>query len=341
MISQESTYRESDLTDFSSALLRTNAKNNVSRSKKNSASNAYTSSDNHNLSGVLSQIQDDGPAFSDTTKRDNLVNLKIKNNTTQQIEKNSELNKDDFQSYSTNELLRKAIVNADGADIDSKNRTSPQLLLMLLATVITVTSLFMVYTKTSDMEEALNLYTVKLNDSAASQNNDLPPEITSINKTLQSVQKELKLIKKDYPVTDEKYLATLTSKISPKIDEAVAIKDNVSILEIEIMELKSELQTVSTELKSISNNKVIEEKEVAVGAWIVNLASLASKYSADNAVKQLIAAGLSPSLQEAVVNGERIYRLSVGGFKNRSDAELFVREAGKKYGMKNGWIRKS
>lgn len=351
MISQESIYTDTALSDFSSALLRANSKDQgmdttVERAAPVS-SNEYSSAGNRNLSSVLSQIQDDGPAYagSDTSKPDNLVNLLANKNdssaSTSIDQQNSELNKSELnqeavQAYSTNELLQKAMLSADDTVESSKSSNWPQMLLMLFVAIVSVASLVMIYTKTNAMEATLNLYDARIKDSEVSQNIALSPKIMSINETLQSVQQELQLMKTDYP-------ASMDSRVAPQSNEAVAINENVSVLEGEILALKSELNTVNDKLKSIDSadntgNKVTSTK---LEGWVVNLASFTNKNSAQKKAEQLSAAGLSSSLQQAVVKGSKVYRLSVGGFENRSEAELFIREAGDKYGLKNGWVRKS
>ena len=355
MISQESIYTDTALSDFSSALLRANSNDqDIDTTGERSvpvSSNEYSSAGNRNLSSVLSQIQDDGPAYdgSDTSKPDNLLNLVTNKNdrsastsiNQQNSESNkTELNQEAVQDYSTNELLRKAMLSADDTEERSKSSSWPQMLLMLFVAIVSVASLVMIYTKTNAMEATLNLYDARIKDSEASKNIELSPKIMSINETLQSVQQELQLIKTDNP-------ASVDNRVPAQSNEAVAINENVSALEDEILILKSELNTANKKLKAKDNADSTAKKVASMNlastkleGWVVNLASFTNKNSAQKKAEQLSAAGLSPSLQQAVVKGSQVYRLSVGGFENRSDAELFIREAGDKYGLKNGWVRK-
>jgi hypothetical protein len=360
MISQQATYADSTLSDFSTALLR--VKNNDQNSafaaerSVHALSNGSTPAPNRNLSSVLSQIQDDGPAYNGpaynsssytgSAKRGAAVGRKTNNKSdSDSIGQQGKVNNNAIHRYSSAELLQQAMMATDETDLNAKNRSWPQWLLMLSVSAVTALSLFMLYTKTIDMEATLNLYDARINGDMGANANEQSPNIMTINETLQSVQQELQFIKTDYSASDARYLATITDKISPQIDEAVSIKDNVNALKDEMLILRSELQAVSNKFKAKSkdNNKGNRagNKTVASNGWVINLASLSNKIMAEKSVKQLVAAGLSPSIQEAVVNGQHVYRLSVGGFTNRNEAELFVREAGNKYGMKNGWIRKS
>ncbi len=56
-------------------------------------------------------------------------------------------------------------------------------------------------------------------------------------------------------------------------------------------------------------------------------------------LKKLDVAGLSPSLEKAVVRGKPVYRISVSGFTDLDEAKLFVQNAADKYGVKGSKIR--
>jgi cell division septation protein DedD len=351
MISQESIYMDTALSDFSTALLRANKNEKHSKStldrSVNTSSYENTATGNRNLSSVLSQIQDDGPAGEDISKPDYRLNQaanKVDSNDINTYNQQhpgftkTEINQKALQDYTTNELLRKTILTSDGTDENAKNSIWPQMLLMLFVAIVSVASLFVIYTKTNDMEAILNLYDARIKDSETSRSIEISsPGITSINEALQSVQQELQLIKAEYPAM----LVNRTS--SQQIDEAVEAKHNVSVLEEEILALKSELKTVNSKLKAIDIDNSPGKNVVTTKSdgWVVNLASFTNKNSAEKVVDILYAAGLSPSLQQAVVNDEQVFRLIVDGFENRNDAESFIREAGKKYGMNNGWVRKA
>jgi len=161
---------------------------------------------------------------------------------------------------------------------------------------------------------------------------------TKISEKLQSLQNELQTIKTDYLVLDKKYVSLVQNKTTETINETASIKDDVSVFKYEILSLKSELQAVKNKLKI---NKSLPVQAATDSGLTVMLASLTNKVRAEKIVQQLYAEGLKPSLKPAIVKGEKVYRLSVSGFYNRDEAELFIRKADKKYGMKNSRIRKS
>lgn len=340
MISQESMYTDTALSDFSTALLRANKKENLSEP----ALARSTATVNANLSSVLSQIQDDGPAYADRLKPENVVNLTTNNdrNKTNSINQshpefnNNGFNQKAIDDYSANDLLRKAILSAEDAEEKTKNRIWPQMVVMLFVAAVSVASLFIIYTKTNDMQATLNLYDARIKNSEATQNIEPSPEISSISQILKSMQQQIQLIKTESPILAD-------NKSPSQTDETVAKDENVSMLKDEILALKSELKTVNSKLKAVDVDDALSKKIITtkLEGWVVNLASFTNRISAQKKVVQLTAAGLTASLQQAMVNEGLVYRLSVGGFKSRSEAELFIREAGNKYGMKDGWIRKS
>ena len=70
--------RYNDISDFSSTLL--NFRDEDEGATVRSSSSDYMSRDNGNLSSILSQIQDDGPASDGVSKRGNLFSRAINSN---------------------------------------------------------------------------------------------------------------------------------------------------------------------------------------------------------------------------------------------------------------------
>jgi hypothetical protein len=44
-------------------------------------------------------------------------------------------------------------------------------------------------------------------------------------------------------------------------------------------------------------------------------------------------------MQEVVVNGKKMYRISAEGFSTPEEAAAFITEAREKYGFDGGWIK--
>ena len=118
-------------------------------------------------------------------------------------------------------------------------------------------------------------------------------------------------------------------------------KNNVSDLENEILLLKEELATLKNKQNTFKENTGPATKTTDNNTLTVNLASLTNKVKAEELVKKLSTTGLIPSIENAVVNDQRVYRISVSGFADLAAARLFIRTADKQYGMKDSWLRKS
>ena len=348
MTSRASTYTDSMLSDFSSALLGEGADDqDMEEVIVNISSRDYGSPDNSNLSSVLSQIQDDGPAYGKSVKQEQrysqAANTDYRNDAAPVEQSNDVFNshagaEQQPSPFSTNELhLGK-----------TSNRSIWLQLTMTL--VITVTAgLIMVEldARTSNLEQALNVYDIDLQESITAQGDDLLPEIKKINGALKSVQQDLQIVQTDYSGLGKRYEEAIENNLSTKAGEVVSIKNNVRVLENEILVLTEELEIVKSKLIATKENTRLNNKTTASSTissstgLIVNLASLSNAEKAESLVKKLYAAGLSPSIQNTVVKDKRVYRVSVSGFSDEKEAKLFIQNAEKQYGMKDGWIRKS
>jgi len=313
----------------------------------NITANDYNSIANHNLSSVLSQIQDNGPAYAESVKQQShsrSSNEAMAYNT--DASKHADELYDDTVSLSSGKVPNDANTQA-AASAPGKREISPgvwlQLLLLLISAALLASTLFRLDAQTNTIENSLSVYDEKI-DEKIQESVDLQRESSAdgasgIKAALQSLQNELKLIKTDYSVLDKKYIEMAQNKATLETQNTVA-QDDVDTFKHEILSLKNELQTVKDKLKITATAKQLPAAPVNNGLT-VTLASLTNKDKAEKIVQQLYAEGLQPSIKQAVVNGARVYRLSVSGFFNRDEAESFIRKADKKYGMKDSRIRKS
>ncbi len=324
------------------------------------AHNKNTTAGNANISNVLSQIQDDGPAYADLQRRDNLIDLRSdKSNQTSAMQQSAVLNNEKKQPDLSAAIIPNRMQN-HGRDVRDRdaavtglNKTTwIQLSLILFVALVITFFLFRLDTRTDQLEVSLNSLDDDVLDSIDSYDNEISPEFRSIKKALKAVKQELELIKAN-TVSESKFDKPAVSKsfVSEQFQQT-SINDNIDIMEDEILALKNELKIAKDKLKVISANKAgyknltVDEKATATTAisttgWVANLASFTNKNKADKALEPLYAAGLLPLIQEANVNGRRIYRLIIDGFASQADAKLFVRRAGDEFGLPGGWIRKS
>jgi hypothetical protein len=327
--------------------------------------NQHTVAGNKNISSMLSQIQDEGPAYADSqvdSKRsDDLIDLRsAKSNETPGYQQNDVLNNEKKQPDLSAQFMRNR--NIQAATGLNKNKTSwinttwLQVSLVSFVVLALTFFLFRLDARTDQLEVSLNSHDDVL-DSIDSYTSELSPEFRSIKKTLKAVKQELELIKGS-TVSETKVddAAVSESSVSQQFQQP-SISDNIGIMDDEILALKNELKIANDKLKAISSDKgragnpVVDEKASVVPAnattaisttgWVVNLASFTDINKTEKALEPLYAAGLSPLIQEANVNGQRIYRLIIDGFASQADAKLFVRRADDEFGLHGGWIRKS
>ncbi len=315
----------------------------------NMTANNYNSIANHHLSSVLSQIQDNGPAQTNSGRQKyrDQVPQETKSRNTASARQNGDELYDDTVSISSGSGEGKTQYQAESLS-SSKKEISPgvwlQLLLLLISAALLASTLFRLDAQTNTIENSLSVYdeTIdeKIQESVDLQRGNSTDGTSKIKAALQSLQKELQLIKTDYSTLDKKYVEMAQNKASLETQNMTAQED-VSTFKYEILSLKSELQTVKDKLNLTGTEKRFAAETPVNNGLTVALASLTNKNRAEKIVQQLYAEGLVPSIKQAIVNGKRVYRLSVSGFYNMDEAESFIRKADKKYGMKDSRIRKS
>ena len=316
-----------------------------------------TAAGNKNISNVLTQIQDEGPAYADrhtaSQRPDKLSNLRAdESNKTSGKAESEVLNKHDKKPDLSAVLMKKSDRNSTEVGLNKNKTTWVQLSLFLFVSLVITFFLFRLDARTDQLEVSLNSLDDDVFDSIDSYDNEISPEFRRIKKTLKAVKQELELIKGN-TVAETKFDKSVVSKslVNEQFQQP-SIYDNIDIMEDEILALKNELKIAKDKLKVISANKAgyqnltVDEKVTATTAisttgWVANLASFTNKNKADKALEPLYAAGLLPLIQEANVNGRRIYRLIIDGFSSQADAKLFVRRADDEFGLPGGWIRKS
>jgi hypothetical protein len=323
---------------------------------KQSTANQNTVAGNKNISSMLSQIQDEGPAYAgsqvDSQRSDDLINLSsAKSNETPGYQQNDVVNNEKKQPDLSAQFMRNR--NTQAATGLNKNKTTwIQLSLILFVALALTFFLFRLDARTDQLEVSLNSHEDDVLDSIDSYTSELSPEFRSIKKTLKVVKQELELIKAS--------TVSATKVEGPVVNEqfqSPSISDNIGIMDDEILALKNELKIAKDKLKALNVDKAraghpagddkntvaasIAKTEISTTGWVVNLASFTNINKTEKALEPLYAAGLSPLIQEANVNGQRIYRLIIDGFASQADAKLFVRRADEEFGLQGGWIRKS
>lgn len=116
------------------------------------------------------------------------------------------------------------------------------------------------------------------------------------------------------------------------------------LVEIEKLLANMELPAVvtSTARASVVSDKAIPETtttEMIPHVWAVNIATLSDNDRAITAMRRLQDAGYTSSIQELQRDDTTLYRLSVGGFQSIEQAEQFIEIAKTRFGFEGGWIQ--
>ncbi|MFV9614660.1 MAG: SPOR domain-containing protein [Gammaproteobacteria bacterium] len=327
------------------------------------AHNRNTTAGNANISNVLSQIQDDGPAYADShadlQRQDNSMAISpdispdishITSGVPQSEALNNEKKQAELSAAFSNRKNKQATPKAKGFN-KNKNAWIQSSLIVFVALIIMI-FLFRLDARTNQLEVSLSSLDDDVLDSIDTYSSELSPGFRSIKKTLKAVKQELELIKAN-TVSETKVDNSVVSKSSTSNQfQQPLINDNISIMEDEILTLKDELKIAKDKLEAINansrqyknpaaDNKAAITSTITTTGWVVSLASFTNRNKAEKALQPLYAAGLFPLVQQVNVNGRGIYRLIIDGFASQADAKLFVRRADHEFGLQGGWIRKS
>lgn len=361
MSSQHNTYVRNGLTDFSSALMKANTTedNEVATSliKERSKATAkcyqeYDPFNNRNLSSVITRIRDEGPA---TSKLTDDVYLNASNQTEVSVSAKAKQEQAESCSSAMRSSENNYRVSSERFVLDdhehgnyagkSRNSIWQQLVLMLLVSVIAVMGflLYQLKTQTDAVSEAL-----RLNEEQTLINSNvhkLPHEpelltgLSSLNEEIGELREELRAIKTDYQVSDNRLALNIPRELKPQLMKITAASDNVNALQNEFNQIQGRVYEMDAEIRLIKNEVLPEKVKAVPNSWVVNLAALSSKDKARAALEKLRQSAASPLVQEVVVNGNKMYRISAEGFSTPEEAAAFIAEARDKYGFDGGWIK--
>lgn len=307
----------------------------------NISSNAYSSLDNSNLSNVLNEIQDDGPAYAES--KEHVAISKDTKKTTES--KDNKLN--DQSNNLTEELL--ATYKKTSVVKPKVHAVLLQLLLTLLITVVGVATLYKLDLRTSDLESAITTIDEMQNNDVVI-NTGITPEINKIDSKLISFKKDIDLIETNYSDSFKENKEVIEKMFEEKNNEITLIKNSSFDLERKILALTSEIELLKNKFKdnSASNNKAkLSTEKVSVirstaplNGLSVMLASLSNKKMVNTITSKLNTAGLLPAVETVVINNKNIHRISVSGFADKEEALLFIRNAKNAYGTSGSKLKK-
>jgi cell division septation protein DedD len=331
--------------------------------------------DNHNLSNVLNNIRDDGPAAARRTSVADAMRRKS-NSTAGAVE-------DDGVITDLSSTARQAAQRTQAATAVDETMFQPApathkkpsklnwqtipIILLLLITMVLMVMQYRADARVALLSEALedktqNFQQVATIPAADLQNSTEKMDIAlaEINDRVKQLDDELAQIKSVQLFSEQSVAAAvkhqLQSQSSSRQDDLQSTNHSVAELRQALTAVKQDVITLrspsAAKLKpnnskntdsrkpALAKAKTKAAKAVATDNWQVNLASLSDRNKARKAYQKLSAAGVSPLIQEVELQGKRMYRLSVDGFTSRKAAQQFVEKAARSYGFAAGWIRR-
>jgi len=201
--------------------------------------------------------------------------------------------------------------------------------------------LYQLKMQTDEVREALrfNEQQPLLNSSSKKQSPEFAPLLASLTEEIGELREELKLIKTDYQASDDRLALNIPRELKPQLMKIAAATDDVDALQSEFNQIQGRVHEIGAEMRVIKNEVLPDKVQVSPSSWVVNLAALSSKDKAQVALEKLRQSAASPVMQEVVVNGKKMYRISAEGFSTPEEAAAFIAEAKEKYGFDGGWIR--
>lgn len=363
-----------NISDFSAILQKqkkTNTKSLSGGKAVIAAPESYISATNRNLSSVLLEIQDDGPACKVAGKQAGVHDFSTKHdiNETSRQQHSSE-DADDVVSLSTSSFRQQ---EKHKFFLQSKENMGSWLHLLLLMIIVALLafSLFRFETGSVTSEKTLLSNEDEFQHSVVSVSKISVTEADIINEKLAPLQINLQLIKKIEPVLTVEKLPLEENKLSEKINQEAVAQADDSIINDQSVSLLTELKPIKIEHKSSSQyidsdhdlvvtqelslkqinlkqpaekatkQDVVEKSQFKNSSYSVALASFKNKNKAQQLSEKVKGENHSLIIKQAVVNGDRVYRLSAHGFMSRDEANVFVVNVANKYDLHDSWIRKA
>lgn len=369
MQSKHNTYSSADMDDFSSIFMRSSSIDQLSamemldeeaiRPAMNDIAHERAVSENRNLSNIISQIRDDGSARPKPKKtvRGNSKNTYKKAVTRPvPIEQVQQPKPQPLPVIEEDIEMAAFLKTEENVQTDRRRLWLPfALSLALSVTVVMGFNLYQLNEQSNEMKVALLSYEEQIDELTDNQeeSSDALNKVSTLNKDLTDLKQELLVIKSDYETYDTRLAQSMVTGEEPQQQEIASVKQNVSELEENLASTRNEMTAIKAAMDEVKGTMLVKaepepvklesvksepvEQAVKTTGWVVNLASVSTMEQAQIGVAQLEKSGIVPGIQEAEVNGAKVYRLFVQGFPTRDEAMLFIALARKQYGFEGGW----
>ena len=357
---QNHTYSSENQLDFSSALMRAtstepfSAINNLQedfdhiKANQNIADNGIR--ENRNISSILTNIRDDvsTPSYAEKNTSHNNVPKTAATDTKPSAPVPAKIRAESpvASPFQVTQENQNDFFHDDNAIIKKPRLSLWQPLALSLALTIIVImgyNLFQLHAQTSQLQLSLSRYEESIDELRSTQKSttDQALNSSSVNDDLTHLKHQLASIQSGLADYDSRIKQSDMVNLTPQLQEINTIKQDISDMQLLLETTRNQIADISTARDKSSVTTAGKTNSVTSNRWGVNLASLSSKEQVQIGLSMLKKSGKVPVVQEIVVNGATVYRLSVEGFATRKEALQFISTANKKYGFDGGWVRQS
>ncbi|PKM10743.1 MAG: hypothetical protein CVV13_11805 [Gammaproteobacteria bacterium HGW-Gammaproteobacteria-3] len=181
--------------------------------------------------------------------------------------------------------------------------------------------------------------------SSNEQEDELVQQIATLEENQEGIIAKNAIID-DLNTKIEQQSQTLTG-LNEQVSAWETVKAEFSESQTRQKTLNEAVTGLADRLKRLEVKKPLKTSQKAVTkprqtkTWSVNLVSFRQKWYADEKAAEFAKKGLAPKVVAVKVKGETWYRLTVDGFKNKTDASAFAAQARKNFNLDSVWLGKN
>lgn len=323
---------------------------------------------NKNLSDILDQIMDDGPALSQRQTAESPADNLLKFQSSRKSEGDTVVRKDKGASaHESYEEIQRAAAESyahinslkEGRSGNGKVTTLLQWLAILFIAGMAAFSIYHADLKTEQLQRAL--HTISSSQEGIKYSSE-PAAVIGKHSTGSASGIDDTRAKLVDEKKNDRIVAELNAEISQLKSKLQVANDRIDELDVKDIKLPVRdmndniIQPLGMDEKRVEENPMTKKQDdqegvqvaankrstaplAVVGRWKVNLASFTDRKKAESIYKRLQADSVNPTLETAEIDGRQRYRLTVGGFASRSDAASFANKVNRRYGLSGAWIR--
>lgn len=138
--------------------------------------------------------------------------------------------------------------------------------------------------------------------------------------------------------TNERELAVVSSKMDALEQAIGGVVNDLEALEKRVTKVATAPTPAPAQAAPAKVRSTSPTPAPRSSGWVVNLLSLSSRADAESERNRLRRLGINAQLETAEVNGRTWYRLRVGGFGSKNEAEAYSRRVSARANLSGAWV---